>query len=42
MKGFERNDRRVAGPRNVHDAAAADRIATSNRERLNRWALRCL
>ena len=29
-------------PRNVHDAAAADRIATGNRERLNGGTLRCL
>jgi hypothetical protein len=42
VKGFERNDRRVAGPRNMHDATAADRIATGNRESLNRGALRCL
>ena len=41
MKRLKRNDRRVAGPRNMHDPSGANRIAASDRKPFDRGAL-CL
>jgi hypothetical protein len=42
MERLKWNDRRVASPANVDDAASGDGIAASGRERLNRRTLGCL
>ncbi len=42
VKGLQRNNCRVAGPRNVNNPTGADRVASSRRERLNRRPLRGL
>jgi hypothetical protein len=42
MERLKWNDRRVAGPTNVDDAASGDGTAASDRERLNRRTLGCL
>jgi hypothetical protein len=42
MEGLKRNDRRVAGPANVDDAAGGNGVTASDGERLNRRTLGCL